>query len=124
MYYRLYAWNLRVRGKKDLPQWNALFAVTVVMLWNLFFLIGVILGLFFEINIFDLYENTPKKYIIIMIFVSYGINYFVFMHKGKYKVIGEKYKDEPLRKKRINMVLLYLYALVSFALFAIPAFVW
>jgi len=124
MYYRLYAWNLRVHGKRDMPQWNALLGVSFVMAANLFFLTNTVLTFIFKADVPFLLEALPKKTIVLCLLVLLATNYFIFVHKGKYKATEEKYKDEPLRKKRINMVLLYLYFLVSLVLPVLPVFIW
>ncbi|MDG5800164.1 hypothetical protein QA597_07370 [Marinilabiliaceae bacterium ANBcel2] len=50
LYYRLYSWNLKTWGEKDLPQWNALFGVSFMMFLNLG-LLGFLLQLL-GVNIF------------------------------------------------------------------------
>ena len=119
LYYRLYSWSLR--KKRDLPQLNALLGVSLVMAWNLLFLVSAVSRLLLGQGLSAVDKTLGKTVTAISFLVLLGINYFVFMYKGKYKTMGEDYKDEPRRKKRINTLLLFLYFFVSLIL---PVLVW
>ena len=118
LYYRLYSWNLKTWGENDFPQWNALFGVSFMMFLNLGFF-GLLLQLF-GLNIF-LRNELPKKELIIIMISLFIINYFQFIHKEVYKSIVKELKNESLKKRKINTILLWLYFILSFALFVFAA---
>ncbi len=118
LYYRLYSWNLKTWGEKDLPQWNALFGVSFMMFLNLS-LLGLLLQ-FLGVNIFLRYE-LPKKELIIIMLSLFVINYFLFIHKSNYRSIVKELKKEPLEKRKTNTIFIWLYVILSFALFVLSA---
>ena len=118
LYYRLYSWNLKTWGMEDAPQWNALLGVSFMMFLNLL-LLGHVLQ-YFDVNIF-LREETPKKEAVAIGVILLGINYFIFIYKNKYKVIENQFKKETKWQRRKNALLLWLYVILSFALFVFGA---
>jgi hypothetical protein len=118
LYYRLYSWNLKTWGEKDLPQWNALFGVSFMMFLNLG-LLGFLLQ-FLGVNIF-LRDELPKKELIIIMLSLFVVNYFLFIHRGNYRSTVKELKKEPPEKRRINTILIWLYVILSFALFVLSA---
>lgn len=118
LYYRLYSWNLKTWGEKDLPQWNALFGLSFMMFLNLG-LLGFLLQLL-GVNIF-LRDELPKKELIILMLSLFVVNYFLFIHRGNYRSIVKELKKEPPEKRRINTILIWLYVILSFALFVLSA---
>jgi len=114
LYYRLYTWNLKTWGENDLPQWNALFGVSFMMFLNL-----GLFAFFFHFMGFNIFlrNELPKKELVIIMLSLFILNYFLFIHKGKYKAIKKEFiKDSP-QKRKMNTVLLWLYVVFSFALF-------
>ena len=118
LYYRLYSWNLKTWGEKDIPQWNALFGVSFMMFLNLG-LLGLLLQLL-GVNIF-LRDELPKKELVIIMISLFVLNYFLFVHKGNYRSIVKELKKESPEKRRANTILIWLYVILSFALFALSA---
>lgn len=118
LYYRLYSWNMKSWGDKDLPQWNALFGVSFMMFLNLG-LLGFLLQLL-GVNIF-LRDELPKKELIIIMLSLFVVNYFLFIHRGNYRSTVKELKKEPPEKRRINTILIWLYVILSFALFVLSA---
>ena len=118
LFYRLYSWNLKTWGSIDAPHWNALFGVSFMMFLNLL-LFGVVLQ-YFDVNIF-LRDETPKKEAVTILAILACINYFQFIYNEKYKTIGNKFKMETKRKRRINTLLLWLYVVSSFVLLVFGA---
>lgn len=117
LYYRLYLWNLKTWGEKDLPQWNALFGVSFMMFIN----IGIIAGIIdiFGLNIFI--EDTPKIEILVFGFLILFINYFWLVHNRKYKKIAKQYNKESKNIRSRNTLLLWLYVLLSFVIVSVVA---
>lgn len=118
LYYRLYSWNLKTWGEKDLPQWNALLGVSFMMFLNLG-LLGLLLQLL-GVNIF-LRDELPKKEIVIIMLSLFVVNYFLFIHKGNYRSIVKELKKETPEKRRTNTMLIWLYVILSFILFVLSA---
>jgi hypothetical protein len=118
LYYRLYSWNLKTWGQSDLPQWNALFGVSFMMLLNIS-LIGLLLQLF-GVNIF-LGDELPKREIVILMLGLFVLNYFLFIHKSNYKTLANKLKKENTKRRRVNTLLLWLYTMLSFNLVLVVA---
>ncbi len=97
LYCRLYSWNLKTWGENDLPQCNALFGVSFIMFLNLG-LFGLILQLF-GVNIF-LRNELPKKEIVLIMLSLFVVNYFLFIHKGNFRLITKELKKESPKKKK------------------------
>jgi len=110
LYFRLYTWNLKKHGKKDQPQWNALFGVSFMMYLN----IGIIAAILDMLGVSVFIEDTPKIEIAIFAFFILFANYFWLLHKEKYKLLAMKYKNESERESIRNMWLLCLYIIFSF----------
>ncbi len=113
LYFRIYSWNLKKWGENDMPEWNAVLGVSFMMFINLFVL--VLLFQFVGIAVFiGGGEPVPKKTIIFIMLVLFGLNYFLFMHSKKYKSIAKEYENEDTKKRKINTILLWLYTILSF----------
>ncbi len=117
LYYRLYSWNLKTWGKKDLPQFNALFGVSFMMYLN----IGILAGIIDILGIRIFVEETPKKEIIVFGFIILIVNYFWLVNRGKYIRIAHKFKKEPKKKRLRNALLLWLYVVFSFIIVSLIA---
>ncbi|MCP4274714.1 MAG: hypothetical protein GY781_22540 [Gammaproteobacteria bacterium] len=98
------------KGEKDISQWKAVVIVSVMMALNLFFL--ELLFQFFGI----LEDPFPKKISTPLMLVLIGLNYFLFMHSGKYKSITRECEKENTKKRKKNTILLWLYTILSFLL--------
>ena len=113
LYYRLYSWNLRKWGEKDLPQWNALLGVSFMMFQNLF--VMILLLQYLGINI-PLPQKTPVIEIIVLMAGFFAVNYFWFMHKNKFYRIAAEFNREDARKRKKRTLLLWTYLVLSFVL--------
>lgn len=120
LYYRIYTWNLKKWGERDVPQMNAMFGVSFMMFVNLF-PIGALLELS-GLKIF-LRGETPKMELIIILLSLLGLNYFLFVHDGKYRLIAKELRKESPRKRRINTIYIWLYFLLSFAFLCLSAII-
>jgi uncharacterized membrane protein len=72
------------------------------------------------VNIF-LRNELPKMELAIVMLSLFVVNYFQFIYKANYRNITKELKKESAEKRRINTVLLWLYVVLSFALFAFTA---
>lgn len=119
LFYRIYEWNLKIWGKKDMPQWNAMFGVSFMMFLNLS-IIALFLQLLFKIQLLNDYIILKEKIVLIMLSL-FVINYFIFIDKQQYIIITKQFiKESPKRKIR-NTFLLWVYVVFSFVLFALEA---
>ena len=82
-------------------------------------LLGLLLQLL-GVNIF-LRDELPKKELVIIMISLFVLNYFLFVHKGNYRSIVKELKKESPEKRRANTILIWLYVILSFALFALSA---
>jgi len=109
LFYRLYSWNLKTWGESDMPHWNALYGVTFIMFLNIYFIALIIDKFVFDI----LDENISKSKIIAATSFVLLINYFIFLHKKKYKIIVQEYNGESQKTRKIKAILLWLFFLLS-----------
>ena len=112
LFYRIYAWNLKHFGEKDVPEWKALLSVTFLMFANILLICIVLeqLGLFEFLYI----QYFPKKKLIIIMGGLGLINYFQYLHNGKFLEIIKEYESNSLKKT--NTSILVLYTILSIAL--------
>ena len=66
-------------------------------------------------------NELPKKELVIVMISLFAVNYFLFIHKDNYKSIIKELKKESKEKRRTNTFFLWLYFILSFALFAFGA---
>ena len=119
-YYRLYAWNLKTWGEEDMPQWNAMLGVSFMMFVN-FCTLGILLQIFGLVSF--LKDPAPKVAIVVIITIFLFVNYFQYVHNGKFFNIAEEFKNEPRKKRVFNALLLWLYVIGSLALSVVLAMV-
>ncbi len=110
LYYRIYSWNVKKGEESGLSEWKAVIIVSFMMALNLF-----CLGLLFEL-LGILEEPFPKKFSTPLMLVLIGLNYFLFMHSGKYKLITSECEKESTKKRKKNSIFLWLYTTLSFLL--------
>ncbi len=113
LYYRLYSWNLKKWGEKDLPQWNALLGVSFMMFQNLF--VMILLLQYLGINI-PLPQKIPVMEIIVLMAGFFAVNYFWFIRKNKFYRIAVEFNREDARKRKKRTLLLWTYFVLSFVL--------
>jgi len=113
LYYRLYSWNLKTWGKRDGPEWNAVFGVSFMMFLNLFFICSI--PELFGVDILFKYELSNKIIIAISIIIL-GFNYFVFLYRKKYELLKKEFSHESIKERSRNLLLLWVYTFLSFLL--------
>ncbi len=95
--------------KSDMPEWTAVLIISLMMFVNLIFL-----GLLLELV--GIRVITGEVHLEIIYFVLTGIaglNYYLFMHSGKYKTIIKEFEEEDARNRKSNTILLWLYIILS-----------
>lgn len=118
LYYRIYAENLRIGEKSDLPQWNAMFGISALSGLNIMTLVVWSLSV---IGV-HLSQNSEAKAII----VSGGtiwiyVNYRLLVRNGRYRDIAKAFANESRSKKRIHTILCWIYVVATFASIGIAA---
>jgi len=112
LYYRLYSWNFKLRGEKDIPEYNAAFGVAALMGIQ-FSTVMIFIDLFFIIlyNTKDFLPNIPKSIYVSSMIIFIIINYFWFVHKKRYLKIVEEYKQETKKIRLKKLLILWVVVL-------------
>lgn len=114
LFYRLYIYANKTEkslGQAGMPEWIALFSISIVLFIN----IGI---LFFLITyLFDIQINISKVSIFFLVAIVYFFNYIFFIRHKKYVEIINLYKKESRRQSYIRTSLVWLYLVISFVLF-------
>jgi len=113
LYYRIYSWNSNKWGENDMPHWNALIGVSVIMCFNTLLILSII-------DYFDLLpinsKNINDNYIILY-FISISIlNYVIFIHGRKYSNLKDMFSNETKYENKIKGFLLFVFVILSFVL--------
>ena len=116
IYYRLYIWNLKSFGERDLPALNALLELSLIIYVNILTIILIIDEVFIAKTI-DRLISTQWLAIIMVVFVLL-IQYLFLFHKNRHKKIIERYENDQVNGKR-NEVLAFLYVGISIIFFII-----
>ncbi len=110
LYYRIYSRKLKGSVKSDMPEWTAVLIISLMMFVNLIFL-----GLLLELIGIRVISGEVHTEIIYFILIGIaGLNYYLFMHSGKYKTIIKEFEEEDARNRKSNTILLWLYIILSF----------
>lgn len=114
LYYRIYAWNLRMWGESDLPKYNTLFGVSLLICFNIMTLATLV-----EVLVGNhLPDSNVVSIGLLGIFIAVLlVSYYLLVHNGKYRTIVKEFNREtPVqRRKRLAAILLYVIgSLVTF----------
>lgn len=110
LFYRIYDWDLRTWGKLDVPQYNALFGVSFLMLLNIYLAADLVELIFgdrsFEFGV----VSAVLFYITVVIF-----NFFLLVRNGRYEKIAQRFREETKFSRRINLAWCVVYVIFTFA---------
>jgi hypothetical protein len=115
LYYRIYSSNLRDWGEKQQPQFNAMLVVSFLIYLNIYvLLIGIEM-----VTGFSILEQVgfSKIEAIVGGTVIGIINYFIFLHKDKYKQIAKLFKKETEAEKKGRLVWCWVYVIFTLGCF-------
>lgn len=115
LYYRIYAWNLRVWGESDLPQYNALFGVSFLLFLNMLSILATVEVFVGEHLIQD--SNFTKFVLAGVIFVVFVVNFLCLVHDRKYMRIVKEFSDESATQRKGRLIALWIYVIGSFIAF-------
>ena len=114
IYYRIYAW-LSIRfGENDAPQWSALFIVSLLLFFNIMFIMLLLNS--FTIKTLYFGSNSARIEAILTALVLYLVNYFIFIFKKKYKKIVQEFKNEKPGERFRNTIKFWAYIILSITL--------
>jgi hypothetical protein len=96
LFYRIYV-EWKKQGKNDIAM-SAMFALSFLIGTNLIFIYLYINTIFGEINL-------NETFLVIIMYLSiFAINSYLFLYKGEYKKIEERFKNETKREKRLSSI--------------------
>jgi len=118
VYCKLYAWQILLHKGKYHPERSAWF--TISFLGYLNFLVLIILSQIFVGHGFtDLHNANINILILGSIFIA--LNYFKFIHKGKYKKMNIRFNQQTKKQNIIGTFFVWIYIIGSFAMVIISA---
>jgi pimeloyl-ACP methyl ester carboxylesterase len=112
LYYRIYAWNLRTWGDSDVPQFNALFGVSALILLNM-------MSVFTAIDVCVGRHVVPlTRPVVIGLGLGFlATGYFLLVHNGKYRRIAKGFSNETPTQRKRRFLACVVYAALSFVSF-------
>ena len=110
LFYRIYWWNVRVVKEKDLPLFSALLGISIFHILN--FSAVVFAYYIFVLKDVQLY---PKWLHILFMLLILTIDYFVFVHNGRYKKLISKNVVSDKKFQKLDFVII-LYLIFTFAI--------
>lgn len=110
IYYQIYKWSYNAFGKDDLPELNALLAISLFCFINLLTL-GFAIDKFLSISLMEFGSN--RVLLISFLLLILLINYFILMHKGRGKAIIMQYDNLPISKNHKKKYIVFGYFLFS-----------
>lgn len=116
LYYKLYRATL-FGSLKDIAAFATTCYFSLLLFLNLF-----VVGAF--LRKVDLLPFFPKGKVQVAIFICLliALNYFLFVHSGRYKQIIKHHEQETESNRKTGNLIVWLYVLVSVALIFIVAF--
>jgi hypothetical protein len=120
IYYRIYAWNLRLWGKEDLPQYNACLGLALVSIANLFTLLIALdmLG----IKLTGSLKQSLKPTILALLSASFLAHHQYFVRSRRYLRLEAEFQARPLLSPGPGLALVLLYVGGSLVLLFCLAF--
>ncbi len=111
LYYRIYSSRLKKWGESDRPEWYAVGIISFMVFMNIL-LLGILLELAVEIRV--VFGHHAIAFLISLALAI--VNYFLFIHTRKYKIIIKEFENEDANNRKGNTILLWLYFILSFLL--------
>ena len=118
-YYWLYTWQKKLWGKNDLPEFTAIFGMTLSF--------GFVILCFDVINFlimdyFIIPLNLSNVVYLIPMIILLLTHYFLFVHKGKYKQVEKEFKGESQAERKRKGFWVLLYTFGSIVLYGVLGF--
>lgn len=115
LYYRMYAWNLRMWGEGDLPQYNVAIWLTLLSLLNLLNVLQI-LEIFLPWRLFALFGSGISAPLSVLVLFGL-IHYLIFLKDSRFKKFERKFQPESAEKIRRGFYFLVLYQVGTVAVF-------
>jgi len=97
LFYRIYV-EWKKQDKNDAPQ-AAMFALSLLIGFNATIILSIFEKSVLRYRIF----HEPNTFIFVPIAII-AINSYLFLYKGEYKKIEERFKNETKREKRLSSI--------------------
>ena len=110
LFYRIYWWNVRIVKEKDLPIFSALLGISILHILN----VSAVIFAFYTFVLKDV-QLYPKWLHILIMFLILAIDYFLFVHNGRYKTIISKIDVSDKRFQKLDFAII-LYLIFTFAI--------
>lgn len=110
-YYYLFYKFSRFLNKKGNNEWGAIYALTVLIGWN----VGIIYIKVLPINL-ENFKSSYKYGLIGFVAVLFIANAILFLNKKRVKDIMSRYKGETERDRKMGNFLVILYVILSLVL--------
>lgn len=118
IYYKLYKISkkseVKRNSEKTIPQWVAMFSISMLQLINLMTLY-VLLVHGYDLKVMNV-SSLSKSHAIFIMCILYYLNYLFFVDKKRYLIIEKKFDKDSSRTKKIRTVLFGIFIALSFAL--------
>lgn len=108
-YYYLFYKLSELLNKKRNNEWGPIFAITVLVGWN----IGIIYGNIFHINT-ENFKGDYKTGLIIIVIGLFITNSFLFLNKKRCQVIMKRYLSKSRKMEIVGTVSVILYIILTF----------
>ncbi len=115
LFYRIYAWNLRMWGEEDSPAFNTvvgLSALNGINIMTFLMLIEVVSSyrIFYS-------HGDGKMFVVVGYLFLFVANSLAFLYKEKYKALSERFKNETPQQTKRRFWYGVIYVVLSFVLF-------
>ena len=98
-------------GQAGMPEWIALFSVSILLFINA----GI--AIFLVKRLFGIQVNLSKFSMFVTAAIVYLINYLFFIREKKYLQIIKQFERETRTQATIRTILVWFYIILSFVLF-------
>ncbi len=106
IYYVLY--KTTYKTNKDIVEWTSMIFFSIMILLNVY---AIMFFLFPK-----LFDTLTKKEYYLVVFILLIINYFVFIHKKKYKLIIDEYSKNKIANNILGKIITFVYIIISICL--------
>jgi hypothetical protein len=114
VFYRIYRWDLKYSGDRDISAWNAVLGVSFLTLFVIFGVFSLVAALTDP----SLARILPKSNLALVILPSIwiGVHYLFLVHGGRLARLEEEFGHETREQRRRGTKLLIATVVLSLAL--------
>jgi hypothetical protein len=111
LFYRIYWWNTRIVNNSGSPIFPTLLGISIFHIINISSLVILSFLLFGK----DM-SNYPKWLHVSGMVLVLLIDYFIYIHGGRFRMIVERVKNKPEAQIKRNDIMTIIYIALSFGL--------